>query len=100
MSKIFYRKSTSIAFMAAMLILVLLVCMLLVELTQLADFNHRTEKLNKLIADVQAHKAELEELVEFLKTDTYVRQWAEEHGRINGDDITWLNTNVPKTNGN
>ena len=96
MSRIFYRKSTSIAFVAAMLILVLLVCMLLVTLMQMSSLKQRAEKLNEMIAAARQDEQKLQELIDYLKTDDYVREWAENHNRINSDDITWLNDHIPK----
>lgn len=98
MSRIFYKKSTSIAFVAAMLILVLLVCMLLVTLMQLSNLRQRADKLNQMIAAAKEDAQSKQELIDYLKTDEYVRKWAEEHNRISGDDITWLDQNVPQDN--
>ncbi len=93
MSKLFYKKSTAIAVITALLILVLLVCMLLVTLMQMSSLNQRAERLEELIAEAREQETITQELAEYLKTDDYVRKWAEEHGRIKGDDITWLEKN-------
>ena len=78
------------------LILVLLVCMLLVTLMQMNSLKQRAEKLNEMIEAVRKEEMDLQELIDYLKTDDYVREWAEDHNRISGDDITWLNENIPK----
>ena len=79
-----------------MLILVLLVCMLLVTLMQMSSLKQRAEKLNEMIAAARQDEQKLQELIDYLKTDDYVREWAENHNRINSDDITWLNDHIPK----
>ncbi len=43
MERIFYNKKISIMFVAAMLVLLLLVCMLLTTLTQMASMNQRVK---------------------------------------------------------
>ncbi len=96
MNKIFYKKSTSIVFVAAMLVLVLLLCMLLVTLTQLTSLRQRADKLNAMIEEAIDNVQKTKELIEYLQTDDYVRKWAEDHNRIDGDNITWLNDHVPQ----
>ena len=93
MGRIFHKKGTSILFCAAILVLILLVCMLLVTLTQWSSLNSKMEHLQTLIDNVQQGNAELQELKDYLQTDEYVRKWAEEHGRLSQDDISWLEKN-------
>ena len=96
MERIFYKKSTAAIFVAAILVLVLLVCMLLVTLTQMSSLNARVERLQTLIDEAKEKNEVTKELLEYLQSDDYVRKWAEEHERINQDDISWLEKNLPQ----
>ena len=90
MERIFYRKTTSILFVTAILVLVILVCILLVFLAQLSSLNARVEELNDMIqranGDVEVLKKELADREDI----DYVIKWAEAHGRISQDDVQWL----------
>ena len=94
MERIFYKKPTAIIFIAAILILVVLICVLLTTLVQMSALKERVDKLNELIAEAREQGRITDELREYLKSDDYVRKWAEDHGRINDDDIQWLNSNA------
>ena len=94
MERIFYKKWTSILFVVAILVVVLLLCLLLTNLVQLSALNDRVETLQGLIDDARAKGEATEELLEFLKSDDYVRQWAEQQGRLDKDDIVWLKDNT------
>lgn len=100
MTKLFYKKSTSILVIAAILVLVLLALILLVTLMQMSSLNQRAEKLAELIAKAQEDEANLQELIDYLETDDYVRKWAEENNRIKGDDIIWLEEKIPSNSDN
>lgn len=90
MERIFYNKKAAIAFIAAIVVLVLLLCMLLATLTQMASLNQRVEKLNDLIVAAKNDETKKAELLEYMKTDNYVIEWAKQHGRISKDDISWI----------
>ncbi len=100
MTKLFYKKSTSILVIAAILVLVLLALILLVTLMQMSSLSQRAEKLAELIAKAQEDEANLQELIDYLETDDYVRKWAEENNRIKGDDIIWLEEKIPSNSDN
>ena len=94
MERIFYKKWTATLFVAAILILVLLVCLLLTSLVQMSALKERVETLQALIDDAQEQGRATEELLEFLRSDEYVRQWAEQQGRLSQEDILWLKDNT------
>ncbi len=94
MSKLFYKKSTAIIVIAAILVLVLLVCMLLVFLTQMTNVRQRAAELHRLVESNEKTKEELLQDAEYKKSIEYVKKWAEEHGRVNGSDITWVTDNL------
>lgn len=94
MDRIFYKKTTAILFVTAILVLLILVCMLLVSLTQLAALNERVNELTTLIERAKVDVDAKKELLEYMRSNDYVRKWAEEHDRISGDDIQWLNDNL------
>lgn len=96
MGRIFYNKKLSILFVAATLVIVLLVCMLLVNLTQLSSVKERIAEFETKMEQVEQGKMEREEMLEYLQTDDFVRKWAEDHGRINQDDILWLQEHKDK----
>lgn len=81
-------------FVAAMLVLLLLVCMLLTTLTQMASMNQRVKDLDALIKRAKADETAKQELIEYMKTDEYVMKWAEQTGRIPKDDISWVKDNI------
>lgn len=96
MEKIFYNKKTSIAFVAAALVLILLVCILLITLTQLISMQQRVETLNAILKENTEEKARKEALLEYKKTDEYVIEWAIQHGRLSEDDVSWIKENLSK----
>lgn len=78
-----------------MLVLVLLVCLLLVNLMQMSSLRQRADKLAQMIDQARNDEEKLQELKEYLQSDDYVRKWAVENGRIQQDDVTWLEQNFP-----
>lgn len=94
MNKMFYKRSTAILFVALTLILVLLVCMLLVTLMQMSSLNARVDKLNQLIEAYKNDQIELNELKEYLQSDEYVKKWAVENGRVQQEDIVWIEQQI------
>ena len=91
MELIFHRKATSIAFVAATLVLLMLVCMLLVFLTQLSSLNAQADALVEKIQQAREDVEAKNELLEDRDKLEYIIKWAEEHGRISSDDVKWLN---------
>ena len=98
MERIFYSKKTSIMFVVAMLVLLILVCMLLTALTQMASMRHRAEYLAELIESAKKDEQAKQELIEYMKTDDYVIKWAEQNNKIKKDDILWIQENIPSAN--
>ena len=94
MDRIFYRKSTSILFVTAILVLLILVCMLLALLTTMSSLRSRVEELNDLIqradGDVEALRQELADRDDI----DYVIKWAEAHNMISEKDVQWLKDNL------
>ncbi|MCM1195243.1 MAG: hypothetical protein NC099_06005 [Corallococcus sp.] len=97
MGRIFYSKKTSILFVVAMLILLLLICMLLITLTQMASMNNKVEYFEKLIDESKANGQATQELLDYMQTNDYVREWAERYNMISSDDQRWIEENL---NGN
>lgn len=97
MERIFYKKWTAIMFVAAILVLVLLVCMLLVTLTQMSSLNARAEELNQMIQQAKQNEDDLQKLLDYMNENEYVKEWAEQHDRVKQDDITWLEDRLSQT---
>ena len=93
MELIFHRKSTAILFVTAILVVLILACMLLVFLTQLAALNARVDEMQAKIEDYKQQVITKEELLEYMQSNDYVRKWAEERGKISPDDINWVYDN-------
>ena len=93
MERIFYKKSTAILFVSAVLVVVILACMLLVTLTQMSAVKERIAKFEQLLEEAGQTIEERQEMLEYLQTDEYVRKWAEAHNKISQDDISWLESN-------
>ena len=92
--KIFYKKSTAIAFTVAILVLVLLLCMLLVNLTQMASLEPKAKELKSLIDQAKTDVAAKEELLAHKNDIDSIIKWAKEHGYISQDDINWVQDNI------
>lgn len=90
MEQIFYKKTTSILFVTAVLVVVILACILLVFLTQLSALHVRLEEMQAKIEDYNQQKISKEELLAYMQSNDYVRKWAEANGRIFKDDIKWV----------
>lgn len=90
MEKLFYKKWSAILTVVAILLIVILLLVLLTGLTQLAMLKPRIAKLEQLVKEggdkVQENKA----LLEYYKTDEYIRKWAEDHGYISKDDVLFI----------
>ena len=90
MERIFYKKWTAAIFVALILVVVLLTCMLLVLLTQMSSLNERADTFVELIKEARKDEEKQRELIEYMKTNEYVKEWAEKHNLIDGDDVTWI----------
>ena len=90
MERIFYKKSTATLVIAAILILVVLICALLTTLVQMSAVKDRIANFERLLAEAGETIEERQAMLEYLQTDDYVRKWAEANGRINEEDIEWL----------
>lgn len=82
-------------FVAAILVVVLLLCMLLVTLTQWSSLNARADALAKEIEKARQEGVVTKELWERMQQEDWIRQWAEDHDRISKEDIIWVNDNKP-----
>ena len=93
MEKLFYKKWSAILTVAAILLVAILLCVLLTFLTQKATLEPRIEKLKVLIEEGGKSVQENQKLLEYYKTDEYVKRWAEDHGYISPDDILFIEEN-------
>lgn len=80
--RLFYKKSTSVLIVAAIIVLIFLICMLLVTLTQLASLNEKVERINALYEQAQSDESAKQELLAYRETDKYVIDWAVKMGLI------------------
>ena len=94
MENIFYNKKTSVLFVAATLLVVVLLCLLLVNLTQMSTFNQREKQINSLIEQAKQGVIDAKELEEYRQTNEYIIQWALENGRIHEDNLSWIEENT------
>ena len=94
MERIFYRKTTSIMFVAALLVILMLTCILLVMLTQMSSLKAQEDVLIERIQQARNDKEAYEKLLQDRDTIDYVRKWAEEHGKISDEDVQWLKDNL------
>ena len=62
----------------------------LATLTQMTALNQRAEMLKAQIKQQCDKEVELKDLLEFMKTDEYVKRWAENNGRVSSEDIRWI----------
>ena len=90
MIRIFRSKKIAVLIVAAAVVALLLVCMLLITLSQMSSLNQSAVNLQNQIEKLNGKKIELNDLLEFMKTDEYVKRWAENNGRMSEDDILWI----------
>ena len=90
MIRIFRSKKIAVLIVAAAVVALLLVCMLLITLSQMSSLNQSAVNLQNQIEKLNGQKIELNDLLEFMKTDEYVKRWAENNGRMSEDDILWI----------
>ena len=81
-------------FVAAILVLVMLTCILLVLLTQMSSLNAQADALNDMIQRANGDVEVLKEELAGREDIEYVIKWAEEHGRISEADVKWLKENL------
>ena len=90
MIRIFRSKKIAVLIVAAAVVALLLVCMLLITLSQMSSLNQSAVNLQNQIEKLNGQKIELNDLLELMKTDEYVKRWAENNGRMSEDDILWI----------
>lgn len=100
MLHIFRNKPRSIVIVAAVVVALLLICMLLITLSQMSSLNQSAQKLQAQIAEQCNKQVKLEELKQFMQTDEYVKRWAENNGKMSGEDILWIVENLDKLSSN
>lgn len=93
---IFRNKAKSIVIVAAIVVALLLICMLLITLSQMSSLNQSAQKLQAQIAEQCDKQIELNKLLQFMQTDEYVKLWAENNGKMSGEDILWIVENIDK----
>ena len=94
MERIFYKKSTATIFVAAILILVLLLCALLITLVQMSALDTRLKQLRTLLDAAMLDEQNMQAFLEYKSKNEYIIKWAEEHGYLKEDDIKWLEENA------
>ena len=82
MIRIFRSKKIAVLIVAAAVVALLLVCMLLITLSQMSSLNQSAVNLQNQIEKLNGQKIELNDLLEFMKTDEYVKRWAVSNGRM------------------
>lgn len=75
----------------AILLVVVLMCMLLVNLTQMSSLRARADELVKLIEEAKHDVQKQQELLEYMQSNEYVKEWAEQNDLISGEDVSWIN---------
>lgn len=90
MGVLFHKKSTAILTIAAILLVVLLVCALLITLSQMMSLNSRAQSLSVLVKNILENNADKQELLDFMKTDEYVVRWAELQGLVEKSQISYI----------
>ena len=81
-------------FVAAILVLVMLTCILLVMLTQMSSLKARAEELVKMIERANGDADALRQELADREDIDYVIKWAEASGRISSKDVQWLKDNL------
>lgn len=90
MLRMFRNKKLSILAVAAIALLLVLVCMLLITLCQISSLNQSAQRIQAEIKKECDKEVELNELLHFMQTDEYVKLWAENNGRMDKNDILWI----------
>ena len=81
-------------FVAALLVILLLTCILLVFLTQMSSLKAQEDVLIERIQQARNDKEAYEKLLQDRDTIDYVRKWAEKRGKISKEDVQWLKDNL------
>ena len=81
-------------FVAALLVILMLTCILLVMLTQMSSLNARAEELADMINRAKEDITVLQKELADRQDIDYVIKWAEENGRISKEDVQWLKDNL------
>lgn len=92
MEQLFYRKSTAILTIAAVLVLIILLCALLTFLTQYTSMAANAKQLEELAKQVESGNKDKQELIDYMNSNEYVRQWAEANNLIPADTIKYIQT--------
>lgn len=90
MGVLFHKKSTAILTIAAILLVVLLVCALLITLSQMMSLDARAHQLKVLLEDKEKSNADKQAFLDYVKTDDYVSSWALKMGYIQKDDYLYI----------
>lgn len=98
MIRMFRSKKISVLIVAAIVLALLLICMLLAMLSQWTSLKQRAERLKVQIQEQAGKEVELNDLLDFMKSDEYVRRWAESNGRMSQDDIRWMAEHLGSNN--
>lgn len=86
MEKLFYKKWTSVMAIAAVLVIVLLLCMLLTFLAQQSAFEQRIQMIETLKQQAEKDAETQKSIIEYKKTDAYIIEWAISQGLVSQDD--------------
>lgn len=92
MEQLFYRKSTAILTVAAVLVLIILLCALLTFLTQYTSMAANAKQLEELAKQVESGNKDKQELIDYMNSNEYIRQWAEANNLIPADTIKYIQT--------
>lgn len=90
---IFLNKKLSYVLLLLAIIVVVLGCILLTNLSQIQSLNAQCDRLEQLIEDVNKGIVDKQEALDYIKSNEYIFEWAKENGRITEDDIAWIPNN-------
>ena len=90
MGQLFYKKSTSILTVAAILLVLILLCTLLITLSQMVSLKSDIATLQRLVEESKSSNEAKEKLIKFLQTDDYVAKWAVENGLVKSSDLNFV----------
>ncbi|MCM1043409.1 MAG: hypothetical protein NC350_04295 [Corallococcus sp.] len=93
MRKIFLNKKLTFLLLSLALVVVMLAAILITQLDQLASFKTEVARLEALIKVENGQIKQTTELLEYLKSNEYIREWAIEHGMLPSDAHTWGESN-------
>ena len=96
MESLFYKKRNAILTIAAIVVLVLLLCILVAYLTQLPSLTNTKDKLIQLYNAALNDEDAKQELLEYRKTDKYVIDWAISMNLIPDDVVNYIKNEIDK----